>query len=35
MSVDQIIAISVSIGTFLTAVATLLTVRQIKQQREA
>ena len=35
MTIDQIIALSASVGAFLAAIATLLTVRQMIQQREA
>lgn len=35
MTIDQIIALSASVGAFLAAIATFLTVRQMIQQREA
>lgn len=35
MTIDQIIALSASVGAFFSAIATLLTIRQMKQQREA
>jgi len=35
MTVDQIIAVSSCVGTFLAALATLWTVREMKKQREA
>lgn len=35
MTIDQIIALSASVGAFLAAIATFLTVRQMVQQREA
>lgn len=35
MTIDQIIALSASVGTFISAIATLLTVKQMSHQRQA